>query len=128
MTKRAAGAMTMAAVTHMSIVAWLRIRVLRIESGAGSVAHRICHVVVAIACGRTVDVRGRARAVVLLVRAVFVTRVKTWVASTSIGLGLALLARVVRTAAVDVLGKEGSKIVLEALCFLQVKLFLCLLY
>ena len=64
----------------------------------------------------------------MLVRAVFLTRVETSVASTSIGLGLALLAGVVWTAAVDVLRKESSKVVLEALCFLQVKLFLRLLY
>ena len=64
----------------------------------------------------------------MLVRAVFLTRVETSVTSTSIGLGLALLAGVVWTAAVDVLGEESSKVVLEALCFLQVKLFLRLLY
>ena len=40
-----------AGMTHVSIVAWLRIRVLmlRVESGAGSVTHRICHVMVCVA-------------------------------------------------------------------------------
>ena len=64
----------------------------------------------------------------MLVRAVFLPRVETSVTSTCIGLGLALLARVVRTTAVDILGKERGKVVLETLCFLQVELFLCLLY
>jgi len=130
----AAGALTVATMTHMTVtavtvVAWLGIRVgvLRVES---TMTHRICHVVMSsmssVAGGWTV--RGRAGAIVVLIRAVILTRVETSVSSTCIGLGLALLAGVVRAAAVDVLGKECSKVVLEALCFLQVELFLCLLY
>jgi len=114
----------MATVTHMSVVAWLRIRVLRVESGAGSVTHWIRHVVVMSIAGRTNHIRGRPRAVVVILRTVFLTRVEASITSTCIGLGLALLARVIRTATVDVLRKECSKVVLEALCFLQVELFL----
>jgi hypothetical protein len=80
----------------MSVVTWLRVRVLRLERGTGSVrvSHRIGHVVVVGVSipGGTVDIRGRARAVVVLVRAVFLTGVETWIASAWIGLGLALLA------------------------------------
>lgn len=124
---------SVASVGHMGmgmgVVGWLGVRVLRVERGAGSVAHGICHVgvgVVSIARG-AVHVGGRSWAVVVFVGAVVLTGVEASIASGSIGLGLALFARVVGAAAVDVLGKEGSKVVLEALCFLEVELFLCLL-
>ena len=126
-TKRAGGTLTMAAVAHMSIVARLGVGLVGVESGAGPVTHRICHMVMSIA-GWAVHVRGRPRAVVVILGAVFLTRVEASIPSTSIGLGLALLARVVRAPAVDILREECSKVVLEALRFLQVKLFLCLLY
>jgi len=95
------------------------------------VTHRVCHVVVVVSIAGgtvTVHVCGRSRAIVIILGAVFLTGVEASITSTCIGLGLALLARVVRTAAVDVLRKECSKVVLEALGFLQVELFLCLLY
>jgi hypothetical protein len=111
-------------MTHVSsIVTWLGVRVLRVlrvlrvKGGAGSVTHRIGHVVVSIP-GRTMHICGRPRTVFVLLRAVFLTGAEARIASTSIGLGLALLARVVRAAAVDVLGKECGEVVLEALCFL----------
>ena len=85
----------MARVTHMTVVARLRIRVLIVEGGAGSVTHRICHVMVSTIPGcwaMTMHIWSRARTVVVLVRAVILTSVETSVTSASIGLGLALLA------------------------------------
>ena len=84
--------------------------------------------VVTSIAGWAMHVRGRSRAVVVILRAVFLTRVEACIPSPCIGLGLALLARVVGTAAVDILRKEGGKVVFQALGFLQVELFLCLLY
>lgn len=127
-TKGAGRTLTMGAVAHMAVVAWLGIGLVGVKGGAGPVTHRICHMVVASIAGWAMHVRGRSRAVVVILRAVFLTRVEACIPSPCIGLGLALLARVVGTAAVDILRKEGGKVVFQALGFLQVELFLCLLY